>query len=496
MTFLKKIFLSCLVFFIVTAVTAQNVDRASDITIRIPDSTYIDSLAKLTVNQITIKGNRHTRTYIILREIQFKVGDSISLFQLNEELQKARQQIYNTTLFNEVKIDMLVGPDQAMNMTVTVKERWYIFPLPYIQLADRNLNEWLVKHNGDLSRLDYGIKFTHYNLSGRRDQLNIFLINGYNRNLSFSYSAPNSNAKLTRGFVLAGGFSQNKEIPFTTSDSNRSLFYKAGVGQFARESWNVNAGYLIRNGIKSRHLINLSFTHSSISDSVNKKIADTARHFGRAPVYYFGDSTTAQKDYLDITYKYIYLNVNNAAYPLQGTTAGITLLKRGFEFTGGLNVFSVYGTYNKYWNLTKGWYVSTELQGKVKLPFNQPAYINQFGLGYGDNFLRGQEYYVIDGSAYGIAQSTLKKKVLSFSFPFLFKSIAQRIPFTIFAKTYADIGTVYTPYKYEALLNNRFLYTGGIGIDVLTFYDLNFNVEYSYNQLGKKGLFLHLFWGL
>jgi hypothetical protein len=41
------------------------------------------------------------------------------------------------------------------------------------------------------------------------------------------------------------------------------------------------------------------------------------------------------------------------------------------------------------------------------------------------------------------------------------------------------------------MLGNRFLYTSGFGIDILTLYDFNLRVEYSFNQLGEKGLFLH-----
>jgi len=55
----------------------------------------------------------------------------------------------------------------------------------------------------------------------------------------------------------------------------------------------------------------------------------------------------------------------------------------------------------------------------------------------------------------------------------------------------ATSGTVYNKKAYDTYLNNRILYTGGFGIDILTLYDLNFRFEYSFNQLGKNGLFLH-----
>jgi hypothetical protein len=35
------------------------------------------------------------------------------------------------------------------------------------------------------------------------------------------------------------------------------------------------------------------------------------------------------------------------------------------------------------------------------------------------------------------------------------------------------------------------LHAAGIGIDLLTLYDITFRFEYSFNQLGQNGLFLH-----
>jgi hypothetical protein len=39
---------------------------------------------------------------------------------------------------------------------------------------------------------------------------------------------------------------------------------------------------------------------------------------------------------------------------------------------------------------------------------------------------------------------------------------------------------------------NSPLYTGGVGIDVVTFYDFVFRAEFSMNQLGEKGVFFHI----
>jgi len=42
------------------------------------------------------------------------------------------------------------------------------------------------------------------------------------------------------------------------------------------------------------------------------------------------------------------------------------------------------------------------------------------------------------------------------------------------------------------MLNDRFLYSTGVGLDLLTLYDFRISTEFSMNQLNEKGLFLHL----
>ena len=49
-----------------------------------------DSTSKLHVASITVSGNKKTKTYIVLREIRFKTGDSISASRLYETLEQSR----------------------------------------------------------------------------------------------------------------------------------------------------------------------------------------------------------------------------------------------------------------------------------------------------------------------------------------------------------------------------------------------------------------------
>ncbi|MGI8583770.1 MAG: BamA/TamA family outer membrane protein [Chitinophagaceae bacterium] len=439
-----------------------------------------DPVSKLHLRKISISGNKKTKDYIILREMQVKAGDSILLVNLNTELEKARQHIYNTTLFVEVAVEPIIISAFDFDIKIIVKERWYIFPLPELQIVDGTLNEWLIKYKGDLDRLNYGIKFTHFNLTGRKDQLRIHLLNGYTRTISINYSNPYSNATLTNGFSVGAGYFQNRETAYKTSYDNEIVFYKRN--DFVRYACEIQLGYSVRRGLKLAHSFGINYSHVNIDDSI------ISTNYNRA---YF-NKPTSKIGYVDLYYALRYTDVNNVLYPLTGFSYSTAIGKRGLGFSGGINQLSLDGEYNKYWSLGKKWYVSAQIQGNIKLPFKQ-AYINQQALGYGNNYIRGMEFKIIDGVAYAISKFNLKREIFKFSVNTIFKKskTLNKIPFRIYAKTFADMAYSYNEEEFVSRLNNTFLGSAGIGLDIVTFYDLQIRIEYSLNQLGQKRLFLH-----
>ncbi len=486
MTNLKKIF--CCSLFVVSVLASHGQKKTQQTIIINGQSTLLkDSTHKLYVKDIIVQGARQTKVYIVLREVPLKKGDSVLNSKLEAELQLARQQVYNLTLFTEVQLVADVQDNKDVIVHVNLKEHWYVLPVPQFQLVDRNFNVWAKTYHYSFDRVNYGIKFVHYNLTGRKDPLRIYLLNGYARNISFSYTAPYSSKSLSEGFTIAGGYTQNREIVYGNSSNSNQLFYPVdsatkAKSEFVRNSWYLSGGYIIRKGIFKRHIFSGGYIHLQVVDSVILKYNPN----------YFGSPTTS-KGYVDLLYTYQYTNVDNVLYTLKGTSGYFAVMKRGLGLTGGINMLSLEGGLNKYYPLGKNWFASVQVNGKIKLPFDQ-AFINQRGLGYNENYLRGLEYYVVDGVVTGLFRTTLKKKIYSFNIPVPFKflhRIATNIPFAFYAKTYADIGYAYTKKKYETNLNNRFLYSGGFGLDILTLYDVNLRLEYSFNQLNERGLFFH-----
>lgn len=441
-------------------------------------SCSIDSSSKLFIEKIIVKGNKKTKTYIILREMVIKQGDSIIAGRIFSKMEESRQLVFNTTLFTTVEITPSFAEPMHVTLTITVIEKWYIYPVPQFQLADRNFNEWLNVYNADMNRVIYGLKFLHYNFSGRKDQLRIFLLNGYARNISFSYNNPYSNKALTEGFTVGMGFTQNREITYKTSYENK--IQQFNNGNFVRDIFSVYGSYQIRKGYYLRTVIAANYTFMNITDSVITKYN---------PDYFAEPDPTTS--FVDFSFGKYYTNVDRITYPLRGTIRSYVISKRGLGITGNNNLLGIDGSITHFMPHGKEWYSSFTGIGRLKLPFRQP-YINQRALGYGDFGLRGLDYYVIDGVAAAVGKYTLRKKITSFTLPMPIKiKSIPNLPFAIYGKTFGDIGYCYNRPESAAMLNNRLLYTAGLGIDMLIVYDISIRVDYSFNQLGEKGLFLY-----
>ncbi|MEO7524547.1 MAG: POTRA domain-containing protein [Ferruginibacter sp.] len=438
-----------------------------------------DSTSKLKVSAILITGNKRTKSYIIAREMKFKIGDSIPAARLFELVQQSRDLIHNTNLFSETEVTPVIVSAKEVEMHVRVLEKFYLYPTPQFKLVDRNLNDWIKTYHADLNRVEYGAKFAHYNFSGRGDKLRIYLLNGYARAVSFSYSAPYSNGALTEGFSVSGTYLQSRRLNYKTNYNNKAVEFKSD--RFARNNLNLGISYQRRRGFFKKNSYSIFYNFINVNDSIVSAVYN--------PNYL--NSSKSSVGYFDLQYEYQYSNTNNINYPLKGRIMKLAALKRGCGFSGGVNMLSLEGSHNLFLTHKRNWYSNFELLGNIKLPFKQP-YVNQSQLGYREFYLRGLEYYVIDGVAAAIAKYSLKKKLASFAvpFPFHIKKIPT-IPFTIYGKSFADMGYSYNKKEFDTMLGNKFLYSGGIGFDIMGLYDAVMRIEYSFNQLGEKGLFLH-----
>ena len=60
----------------------------------------------------------------------------------------------------------------------------------------------------------------------------------------------------------------------------------------------------------------------------------------------------------------------------------------------------------------------------------------------------------------------------------------------MYLKSYFDMGYVngYEGNTLNTMFTDEFIYSGGFGIDLVTFYDVVMRFEYSFNKAGESGL--------
>src|SRR5690349_9970709 len=270
--------------------------------------------ANFVIGQIVITGNKRTRNYIIERELPFKSGDSIQLPDLVKQFEVARQQLVNTRLFIEAVVAIQSVRGYYVDVAIDVKERWYIFPIPYVKPVDRNLSEWAKQGYGS-DRLNYGFKFTHYNVSGRNDKLRLWLITGYSKQIQFQYDQPYADKSLKHGYKISFAYIQNKEFNYATINNQQQFSDSLG----GIKNWSGSFEWNYRPGLRTFHTFRRGYTHMSMDKAV----------LGANPKYYKGGVNNI--DIPEISYTLRHFNVDYIPYPLNGWMGEASLTKRGIN---------------------------------------------------------------------------------------------------------------------------------------------------------------------
>jgi outer membrane protein assembly factor BamA len=455
--------------------TEDTLVKKSSMEMFLPEDT-LQNRSSITIRDIYVSGNRITKKYIVLREVVLIKGSAYSITDILANMRTSRQNLMNTSLFVDATVNFTKWENDSIDILVDVKERWYYWPAPVFRPIDRNWNVWINQYRVSFDRVNYGIKFQGKNLTGRNDKINITLLNGYARQIAVSYFNPYFDKKLRHGFGVDFAYGKTREVNYSTR-KNQQSFYKDD-NNFIREQLYFGLSYSYRKGSLSRHTVRLGLVIDNVDDTVlnlNPKFFNTSANTNR---------------YLEFQYRYQYLGVNYIPYPTRGHTVEFSFLKKGIG--GPMNLWQFNAKAYKHWSLPYKFYYSLGGEASLKLPFDQP-FINMPFLGYGDAYLRGMEYYVIDGVAGGFIRNTIRKEVASVKWKTGIKSrIYGEIPFRFFLKGYADFGYAHNKYNTTGnILSNKFLYSSGFGLDIVTIYDIVLRFEYSFNQLNERAFFFH-----
>ncbi len=434
----------------------------------------------LTISRVFIVGNRITRDQIIHRELTLKPGDVIYSVDLQNILKQDEKKLINTRLFNTVEIRLLELEEGKVDLLVDVKERWYTFPSPIFDLADRNFNEWWENYDHDFARVNYGLRLYQFNMRGRNETLKLVAQFGYVKRFELSYRFPYIDRRQKHGLQLDMDYSEAKNMPFQTNDHKLEFIEDNRVMRTTR---GIGLSYIFRNSFYETHTVKAEYRATNVQDTILQL----------NPNYLGGEMK--QQSFPALSYLFTSEHRDYIGYPLKGYFFSLLAMKSGFSNSSDLQKFEATLSYSLYKDLKKNYYFSNNIVTYVSTPDDLP-YFNYGALGYKKQFVRGYEVYVIEGPAYFLNKTTVKKKIFSRTYHWASVPIEQfrHIPLSIYVKVYGDLGYVnnYENYAIGSRLSNKVLAGYGAGIDIVGSYDAVLRLEYTFNAEGQNGFFLNV----
>ena len=435
---------------------------------------YAQVHAQIKISAIEITGNKKTKDYIVKRELPYKVGDLLSKDDLDSLNIVSQQQLFNTALFLETNVSSEILDSTSVKIKIQLKERWYFFPIPYFRWVDRNFNQWWNESNRSLERVNYGINFRQANATGNNDKLTIGYITGYMHQAILRYQLPFIDKQLKYGMGLGLAQFNQKEINYKTL-GNKQVFFR--TDDIIRKGYRANVNVTYRPNLFERHAFQVGIGNESISDSAIAIAPNLLPNHKKS------------FSYLDINWSYSKVRFDYNAYPTKGASTEIAFAQR---FSKENNLSAIQFRQIVAHRIAPNRFIFAESL-TIGRTMQQSNYSDRKLMGYGLMQMNGLEYYVVDGNAATVFKSAIHQRIGSYTLinP-LTKKFLPSVKYTFWIKAFSQLGYVYSSEKNKSNpLANSLLRTAGIGVDIISIYDLVLNVEYSINQLGDKGLYLH-----
>lgn len=447
---------------------------------------FLANYDSVIVKYIRLEGNKKTKERIILRELSLVPGTKLPMADLSEILQTERNKIFNTNLFIAAEVIPETVQKDTIDVKVKVLERWYFWPFPLFELADRNFNEWWNNRGRDLSRVNYGIYFTQRNFRGRNELVKSRIQFGFTRRFELQYRIPFLDKKQSWGMLNTFSYEENKvtdyasvgnrgqDTSFNEEIMRKRMFYETEISK--------------RLGFYDFHSLALRFERNQINPFIRDLNPD-----------FLLDGRTQQR-FFSLSYNFRRDRRNFQRYALKGDYFDFLISKIGLGIFNDVNLVLAEGTYARFRQVGTDLYWSSLVSGKVSTPYEQPYRINR-AMGYGKLIIRGFDNYIVEGESIGVLKNELKWQAVNTKIN-LNKIIRWKqfnaIPLEIYPKVFFDVGYIENSNRSlvekfgNERLTNRWLWGAGIGFDVVTFYASILRFEYSYNPLDEKaGLFFY-----
>lgn len=432
------------------------------------------------IDTIVISGNTKTKKSIITRELNIKPGDTIREGQKEQLFKNNQNRVLNTNLFVSAKLQIDTLQQKKTALKITVKERWYTFPQLIFELADRNFNEWWYDRGQNLKRISYGIRLFQNNVRGHDETLKLTFQHGFTPKYGLSYDIPYIDNKQRYGINTWFNYARNREKDYVLLNHSREFLE---TNRFIYRNFESGIKLYTRKGFFLTHSLSMTFNHNTIHDTLQKLNPD-----------FFSTENTMQR-YFTFQYSLTMDKRNRDQFAENGYRYFFEIKKMGITPVSTLNMAVINAEYAHYFDLGKKFYAAYRLNTRFSFPDNQP-YANTSGLGYSDDFVRGYELYAINGQHHWLFRTALRKKFFSHTFD-LSKYIPIKqfgvIPIDLYLTAFNDFGYVHhaNPDAFNKKLSNKLMRGTGAGLNLVTYYDSVFRLEYSVTKELEKGFFIH-----
>ena len=435
---------------------------------------------RLVVNDILIQGNNVTRPSIILRELLFAKGDTILKMELLPVFQRSRENLLNLAIFNFVYFDATHLPGNRINVHITVTERWYIWPVPLIEYAERNFSEFI--RNREWDKINYGLYLKWNNFRGRKELITGKLRLGYIKDYALAYEVPNIGQRQQHGFSTGFNLKQQNEVYIATVN-NTPVEFKLRDNP-AQVRLNAYARYTYRRKHYTTHTLRFEYFDYRVPDTV--AVLNTN----------FMGEGRSRLNFFVATYNFNHDMRDSKVYPLEGFAVNIraeqlgTGLIKDFQYPS----FRVTASLMFHQKLANRIYFYNTSKVRYSTQKYMPYALNR-ALGYNE-FMSAYEAYVIDGSDFVISKYNLKLQLIKPTtriLPLIRMEQFNKIHYALYLNLFADAGYVNNDFPDPTnTMVNTWQFSTGVGLDIVTYYDQVLRIDYAMNRYGEHGLFFHI----
>lgn len=438
---------------------------------------------KVSIADIQYSGLNKTKIAVVEREMQIIKGATYSGSALEHARERSIAQLKNLNLFNAIDItfEILEGDTSSvqMNCMVEVVEKWYLWPIPFVEFADRNFNQWW-QFDLNPQRTNFGLYLFKYNFRGLNQTVKISLVTGYTHNLGIQYNVPFTSWNKRVGYYLEAQYRTNDEVWYKT-EGNKLQFLKHQDNVLIKRRYGAGSIYY-RISPTTTVYLDASYGRVNVNDTVVQPEQN--------PLFLLNGKT--RQDQFSSGISIVKEARNNRLFPWSGHY--LALYSSSMMINDQRTILNYLGGKAAiYHPVQKNISISGSAIFKVT-SLREAPYYNFKSFGY-SNYVRGYENYVIEGQHFILLKSGVRYAILNEKenfVPFIPFKQYQHLPVSIYLDAFIDAGYVVNKSGRDGNdLQNTWLYGEGIGLNMAFYFDKVIRFELTRNHLDQYGIFVH-----